>query len=176
MDTKMLIETMSGNDIDHSKRRALELLLEGGRVKILINNAVADLIRPEHLSGDHFALNLSWQFHNNMELEDAGVWAEPSFAGRAYSCFIPWSAIFGIVEDPEEKPTTGSQHVIHFPGSMPPAILASFMVHVPEDRQNHHIHLEVFPWVSASEEAKAKVQVSKTGVRPVFGVIKGGKS
>lgn len=82
-----------------SKQDMLVAALERGRVMVRVDARRRGVRVPEKYLGDSgLALNVSWRFpHAAMVVNDRGVAATLHFAGTAFRCQLPWSAVWGLV-------------------------------------------------------------------------------
>jgi stringent starvation protein B len=87
-----------------NKKQALEELLKLGRVQVAIDMQANGVRVPLKFAGEqHLILNLSWNYHNDMVIDDWGVTATLSFDGRAFRCELPWDSIIAARSFPEGK-------------------------------------------------------------------------
>jgi stringent starvation protein B len=86
-------------------RAELEEALKQGRTQVLVEAGADGVSLPDHVRamGPRVVLNLSWMYHNQMEIDDVGVRCYLSFGGRDHYCVLPWHAIVAVRSYPEQK-------------------------------------------------------------------------
>ncbi len=89
---------------EREKRRRLNALLAEGLVTIHLNPRCEGVELPEHLMDQpSVSLNLSHRFAlKTFEIGPLSIRAGLSFGGTRFLCQLPWSSIFGLVQEGQE--------------------------------------------------------------------------
>ena len=91
-------------------------------VLVALDARIDEVEVPPHLAGDlQLRLNLSHRFGLPLDIDAWGVVATLTFAGNAFDCKVPWSAIFLLVSHASGQPYL-------FPEDIPSELLAQNQV------------------------------------------------
>ena len=100
------------------KRALLERFLEEDYAFIHIKVKTPGLVLPLNVMQEQMTtLKVSFNFQGAMTLSDEGVVAELSFGNRAFSCKIPWEAIWAMTSIKDER--------LMWSDELPPEVLKS---------------------------------------------------